>query len=453
MERAGAGVVAAIERRWTRRPLAVLCGPGNNGGDGFVAARLLRERGWPVRLALFGRADALKGEAAAMAARWGGPVEPYTDVLDGAEVIVDALFGTGLARPVEGEAAAMIDGAFARGAPLVAVDIPSGLDSDTGLLRGAAAYAQLTVTFAAMKPAHLLYPGRAWCGEVEIVDIGVTAQGAQTSLNEPALWKGLFPVPDFDAHKYRRGHAAVVSGPRLRTGAARLAAKATLRAGAGLVTVFSPRSAADENAAHLTAVMLREIDGAAEIAAALADARFTAALIGPGAGVGEETTRSVLAILASSARAALDADALTSFAGAPENLFVKLRKDDVLTPHAGEFARIFHGVDPSVLGKLAAARAAAARAGAVVVFKGADTVIAAPDGRAAVNANAPPWLATAGSGDVLAGVVAGLLAQGMPGFEAACAAVFLHGAAASALGRGMIAEDIEAALPGALREI
>jgi hydroxyethylthiazole kinase-like uncharacterized protein yjeF len=248
-------------------------------------------------------------------------------------------------------------------------------------------------------------------------------------------------------HKYARGHCLIVSGPRLKTGAARLAAKAALRAGAGLVTVATPVEASAENAAHLTAIMLREADSADDLAAILADRRFTAALIGPGAGVGTLTQAKSHAILRSAARAVLDADALTSFAAAPESLFSALRPDDVLTPHGGEFARLFSDIDPSVHGKLAAARDAAARAGCVVLFKGADTVIAAPDGRAAVNTNAPPFLATAGAGDVLAGVIAGLLAQGMTGFDAACAGAYLHGAAGRQVGPGLIAEDLEAAIP------
>lgn len=453
MERAGAGAAAAIARRWTPRPAAVLCGPGANGGDGFVVARLLRAAGWPVRVALLGSVEALRGDAAMNAARWGDAIEPYTDILLDADIIIDALFGAGLSRPMGADAAAMIAMARRRGAPVVAIDIPSGVDTDTGHCRGDVLAAALTTTFAAKKPGHLLYPGRASSGEVEVVDIGVPASAGRIFENTPAIWRDCFPVKDWAGHKYVHGHAAVISGPRLKTGAARLAATAALRVGAGLVTVFSPKSASDENAAHLTAVMVREVDGAVALTAALADKRFTAALIGPGVGAGAATADAALAILGSAARAVLDADALTSFAGVPAPLFAALRKDDVLTPHQGEFSRLFGDLDPSVIGKLAAARSAAARACAVVILKGADTVIAAPDGRAAINRNAPPWLATAGSGDVLAGIVTGLLAQGMPGFEAASAAVWLHGASAAALGRGLIAEDIEQALPGAVREI
>lgn len=455
MERAGAGVAAEITRRWAKCALAIVCGPGKNGGDGFVVARLLKAQGWPVRVTLLGRGDALAGEAAVMAARWGGAIEPYTEVLDGAGLIVDALFGTGLSREVAGDAADVIRAMAQSGAPVVSIDIPSGVDADTGHVRGVAVAAEVTVTFAARKPGHFLFPGRALDGDVVVVDIGVGVRGAGALLfeNAPSLWKWNMPCPDWNAHKYARGHAAVLSGPRLKTGAARLAARAALRAGAGAVTLLSPRSAADENAAHVTAVMICEADGPAEVAAALADKRFTCALVGPGAGVGEATANATLAMLSSHARAVLDADALTSFETAPHTLFQALRADDIMTPHHGEFRRLFRDHDPNAIGKLEATRRAAAQAGCCVVFKGADTVIAAPDGRAAINANAPSWLATAGSGDVLAGITAGLLAQGMQGFEAACAAVWLHGAAGATLGQGLIAEDLESVLPDMLRTV
>lgn len=449
MERAGAAVAAAISARWTRRPVAVVCGPGNNGGDGFVVARRLKDAGWLVRIALVGERERLAGAAEANARRWTGSVEPYTDVIDGAGVVVDALFGTGLARDLVGEAAAAVAAMNRAPAPKVAVDIASGVDADTGAVRGSAVRAALTVAFAAKKPGHLLFPGRAFAGEVETADIGVPVPAtAAIAENAPALWRDQAPRPDWRTHKYRRGHAAVLSGPRLRTGAARLAARAALRVGAGLVTVFTPPDAAAENAAQLTAVMLREVPDAAGFARALADdPRFTAALLGPGAGVGAQTASAALAVLETGARAVLDADALTSFADAPARLFAALRASDLLTPHDGEFLRLFSDLEPSVHGRLAASRAAAARCGAVVLLKGPDTVVAAPDGRAVINVNADANLATAGSGDVLAGLAAGLVAQGMPTFEAAAAAVWLHGAAGSATGPGLIAEDIEKALP------
>lgn len=456
MEAAGAAAAAFIIQTISQRPAAVLCGPGNNGGDGFVIARKLKEAGFTVRVGLLGERGALKGDAALMASLYDGAVEPMApDALVGAGVIVDALFGTGLARPVEGAAKAMIEAANAHAAPSIAIDIPSGVSADTGAVLGAAIEAAATITFITRKPGHVLFPGRALSGRVHVADIGVGAEhvfafNPSCFENHPALFAGQWRRLAWDTHKYGRGHAAVVSGPRLKTGAARLAATAALRAGAGLVTMLSSRDAADENAAHLTAVMIREADEAAAISDALADPRFTAALIGPGAGVSDETRAKVLAILNSGAGAVLDADALTSFAGDPAALFAKLRSDDVLTPHAGEFARIFPNEAATPGGRVALARAAAARANAVVVLKGADTVIAAPDGRCAINANAPFDLATAGSGDVLAGAIAGRRATGMKGFESALSGVFLHGACGQIAGPGLIADDLVAALPRAI---
>lgn len=457
MERAGEGVAAIAMRLWQQRPVAVLCGPGNNGGDGFVAARKLAEAGWPVRLGLLGEKAALKGDAALMAGLYEGKIEPLTPaVLEGAGLLIDAIFGTGLTRPIDGAAKAMIDAANAHPAPVLAVDLPSGVNADTGAVMGTAIRAARTATFFLKKPAHVLFPGRALCGAVDVIDIGIPPAvvekiRSRTIENQPELWGGTFRRPAFNAHKYTRGHAAVVSGGRLKTGAARLAARGALRAGAGLVTVLTPPEAAVENAAQLTSIMLREAADALAIAAVLEDKRFTAALIGPGAGISTATQEKTLAILKSGAAAVLDADALTSFEKEPQTLFSALRPNDVLTPHAGEFSRLFKGIDSDALGKLDAARRAAALARAVVVLKGADTVVATPDGRASINVNAPPDLATAGSGDVLAGFVAGLLAQGIPAFEAASAAVWLHGACGQAAGPGLIAEDIPEALPHVLK--
>lgn len=457
MEAAGAAVVSFIIRTIEKRPVALLCGPGNNGGDGFVVARLLKEAGWTVRVGLLGDRASLKSEAALMASLYDGAIEPLTPaILDGAGLIIDALFGTGLTRVVDDAARAIILAANAHPAPKIAVDIPSGVDADTGAVLGAAIEAAATVTFITKKPGHALFPGRALSGAVNVADIGIRDEWlngvrATTFENHPAIWGHRWRRPDFRTHKYDRGHVAVVSGPRLRTGAARLSAMAALRSGAGLVTLLSPTSACDENAAHLTAVMLREAEGAAAIGAMLADPRFKAALIGPGAGVGAATKDSVLTILKSAAGAILDADALTSFEGDAGALFGALREDDVLTPHAGEFARLFPA--SAGLARLPAARAAAGASGAVVVLKGADTVIAARDGRTVINTNAPYHLATAGSGDVLAGIIAGLRAQGMPGLEAAAAGAFLHAAAGQVVGPGMIAEDLPAALAEVYRRL
>lgn len=457
MEAAGAAAASFIIRTMEKRPAVVLCGPGNNGGDGFVVARLLKEAGWTIRVGLIGEQTFLKGDAALMAGLFDGAVERLTPaVLDSAGVIIDAMFGTGLSRAIESPEREVIHAANAHPAPIIALDIPSGVDADSGAILGVAVQAAATVAFIARKPGHLLFPGRALAGAIQLADIGVKEEWIAsvkpaTFENHPMLWAGKWRRPNFATHKYDRGHAAIISGPRLKTGAARLAAHAALRSGAGLVTVLSTKDASDENAAHLTAVMVREADGGEEIAAALADKRFTAALIGPGAGASAATKEIVLSILKSSAGAVIDADALTSFEADTKLLFQLLRADDILTPHGGEFARLFPALKDHL--RLSAAKAAAAQAKAVIILKGADSIIAAPDGRAIINTNAPFDLATAGSGDVLAGFVAGMRAQGMPGFEAAAAGVWLHGAAAQVAGPGLIAEDLPDALPQVFRAL
>jgi hydroxyethylthiazole kinase-like uncharacterized protein yjeF len=466
MENAGRAVADAISRLAPRGApqICVVAGPGNNGGDGFVAARLLGERGYPVRLLLHGDRTKLKGDAAEAARRWAGTVEPASSTgLNGAEIIIDGLFGAGLDRPVEGAVAALIEAINAAEVPVIAVDLPSGIGGATGAVMGHAVRASETVTFFRRKPGHLLLPGREHCGPLTVADIGIPATvleqvRAQTFINAPTLWSARFPIPQVDGHKYSRGHAVVVSGGVASTGAARLAARAALRAGAGLVTIASPREALPVNAAANLAVMVRAVDGAKELAMLVEDKRLNAVVIGPGGGVGAAMREMVLAALAGSRAVVLDADALTSFADDPDELFfaTKIRPaPTVLTPHQGEFARLFKEPSqaPGVASKCDLARRAAAAAGAVVLLKGADTVVAEPEGRAAITDNAPPWLATAGSGDVLAGIIAGLLAQGMPAFEAANAAAWLHGAAGNEAGPGLIAEDLSEALRGIYRQL
>lgn len=463
MENAGRVIAEAVAARFQQGPVAVLCGPGNNGGDGFVAARLLAELGWPVTLFLLGARENLKGDAAEAAARWQGPVHPLTaDAADGASLVIDAIFGAGLTRDVEGVVADLIARVAKSGVPVAAVDVPSGLDGDSGAPRGAAFKASLTVTFFRLKPGHLLLPGRLLCGELKVADIGIPSDvleeiAPQTFIDHPPLWAAHFPRLKIDGHKYTRGHAVVVSGGAAHTGAARLAARGALRAGAGLVTVATPPAALLVNAAHLTAIMLAPFDGADGLTQILEDKRKNALLIGPGAGVGAETRENVLAALLSGAAMVLDADALTSFAEIPRDLFVAIKGyfagPVVLTPHEGEFARLFPALAASGESKLVRARRAAAEAGAVILLKGPDTVIAAPDGRAAILINAGPELATAGSGDVLAGIILGLLAQDMPPFEAAAAAAWLHGEAGAVFGPGLIAEDIPEMLPAVMRDL
>jgi len=461
MENAGRGVADEASARFPdAATVAVLCGPGNNGGDGFVAARHLMERGYRVRLGFDGDPKKLPADAAAMAARFKGTIHPLgEELLAGADVVVDALFGAGLARPIDGKLAGLIEAANGCGAPIVAIDVPSGIDGTTGAIRGTAIRALATVTFFRMKPGHLLMPGRLHCGAVRVVDIGIPAEvlaeiKPNTFANEPALWLPDYPWPTQEGHKYLRGHAVVASGPLYSTGAARLAARGALRAGAGLVTVASPRDALAVNAAQLTAVMVREVDDARGLSELLADARNNAFLIGPGHGVGEGTRAMVLAALAAGPRVVLDADALTSFAEDRDTLFKAIQAREapvVMTPHDGEFARLFGDVPGN--SKVDRAREAAARAGATIVLKGADTVIAAPGGEAAIDAAGTPWLATAGSGDVLGGMVLGLLAQGMGGFLGASAAVWMHGEAARLFGPGLIAEDLPEMLPAVLRDL
>ena len=458
MENAGRAVADAVSRRWPKQKTLVLCGPGNNGGDGFVAARVLAERGWPVRLALVGAREKLKGDAAAAAARWTGPVEPLAPAAIGdATLIIDAIFGAGLARPIEGVAREVLAAIEAARLPVVAVDVPSGVDGASGAVLGIAPKAALTVTFFRRKPGHLLLPGRSHCGETVVAPIGIADTvldqiRSEVVANHPDWWRDDFPCPLPESHKYTRGHALVVGGA-VMTGAARLAARAAARLGAGLVTVGAPEPAFPIYAAALAGIIVQPAGDLGAFRALLADPRRNAALIGPGAGLGEETRDKVLAILAAEKRTVLDADALTSFADNAEVLFGAIRSPCVLTPHEGEFARLFARVLDGSGSKLERACRAAQLSGAVMLLKGNDTVIAAPDGRAAINPGAPPELATAGSGDVLAGMVTGLLAQGMPAFEAAAAGVWLHADAARRFGPGLIAEDLVEGLPAALRAL
>ncbi len=443
MDAAGAGVAREISARWSRRQVAVLCGPGNNGGDGFVISKYLRDTGWPVRLALLGGIDALKGDAAVMAGRWGGEVVPLdAGVLEGCALVVDALFGAGLTRPLDGLALAVVEAINARHLDCVAVDMPSGIDGNTGEILGGAPDARMSVTFFRAKPGHFLLPGRRKAGELIIADIGIAERvldeiAPRTWSNDPNLWLAEFPWATAESHKYTRGHAVIVGGQAM-TGAARLAARAARRIGAGMLSIAAPAGALDVYRAGEPGNLVVALGQAEDFPALLGEKRRNAVLIGPGSGLGPETKERVLAALGAKLATVIDADGLSAFAERPGDLFSAIASPCVLTPHEGEFARLF--ATPG--DKLARGRAAARESGAVVVLKGWDTVIAAPDGRAVINHNAPARLASAGTGDVLAGMVVGLLAQGMPAFEAAQAAVWLHGAAAADYGPGLIAEDL-----------
>ena len=439
MENAGRAVARAVQRRFAPCRTVVLAGPGNNGGDGYVAARHLSANGWPVALAAL--APPRPGSDAALAAaRWRGPSVAFAaPVAGGAELVIDAVFGAGLARPLDGTVAEVLRAAQR----VVAVDVPSGLDGATGQVRGFAPEAMLTVTFFRRKPGHLLLPGRRLCGEVLLAEIGIPASvlpaiGAQTFANGPALWR--LPTPRLDGHKYDRGYVTVLGGETM-TGAAQLAAAAARRIGAGMVAIAAPSpGAAAVYRGGAPGVIVSE----SPLAELLADPRRGVFVAGPGLGIA--AARALLpALLAAGKHVLADADALTAFAGDPQGL----RGAAVLTPHGGEFARVF---GPPGEDRLAAVREAARRTGAVVVLKGADSIIAAPDGWAAINASAPPDLASGGTGDVLAGVIAGLLAQGMTARDAAAAGVFLHGVAAARVGRGLIAEDLPEAIRFVLGE-
>lgn len=447
MERAGAAVAEAIRARFKPCRVAVLCGPGNNGGDGYVVARLLKRRGWTVWVETFGQPST--ADSRAMAGKWRGDTRPMAADNRPADLYVDALFGAGLSKPLAGEASRFAQATQALEGRVVAIDVPSGVSGDSGgIVGGEAVRADLTVTFHRKKIGHVLEPGRAACGEVVVADIGLGATPSPLVENGPALWLERFPWPDAASHKHARGRLAVVSGEQLSTGAARLAARGGLRIGAGVVTVLSPPSALSVNAAHLEAIMLRAFETDAELVEAADSAE--AVVIGPAAGVTPQTRARVSALARTGVALVLDADALTVFRDRPSDLFKALDRDDVLTPHPGEFERVFPGLLKAGPHRIEAARQAAAQAGAVVLLKGADTVIAAPDGRAAVNVEPAPWLATAGSGDVLAGFIAGLIAQGMESFEAACAGSWIHAECARRHGPGLIAEDLPGLAVGVL---
>ncbi len=460
MQNAGAAVVDVLQTEFPKaNRILIVCGTGNNGGDGFVAARLLVDAGKAVSVMIAGDLDRISGDAKLAfnqldTSRF---LESEPD-LNTYDVIVDGIFGAGLDRPIEGKYADLIEKINASGCPVLAIDLPSGIDGTTGAVMGRAVRAKVSATFFRLKPGHLLYPGREYAGKLQLRQIGIRPEvlaqaGFDAMHNLPELWQSVFPWPEPSMHKYGRGHSLVISGPATATGAARLVAGAALRTGSGLVTLASPRDALIINANHLTSVMLREANDPDEILAILTDERFNCIAMGPGLPPDGSTIDTVIAVLALRRRTVLDAGALTAFEKKTGDLFETILGSDgstVITPHEGEFSRLFPQA-AKMRSKLERAKCAASISGAIVVLKGPDTVIASPDGRSAISANAPVWLATAGSGDVLAGIVTGLLAQGMPAFEAACAAVWFHGDAANRLGPGMISSDLDHGVELALR--
>lgn len=432
MMRAGVGVACAIRRRYRPQPVLVACGPGNNGGDGFVIADDLRRHGWPVRVALLCEISALKGDAAEACALWSGPIEPLSPAsLEGATLLVDAVFGAGLTRSLEGAAADLLSVARERveAGPLisVAVDVPSGLDGDTGRARGAVCPADMTVTFHRRKPAHLIQPGRTLCGDVRVIDIGIipdaigdeapVAQVPVAQMVGPGFEHGLgrgaggglFKAPGPADHKYTRGHVVIVAGEM--TGAARLAALAARRAGAGLVTVLAPPGCEALIAADAPGLIVAARPRPSELAGFLDRRKAAAVIIGPGLGLGDEARALAEAVLASGVPVVLDADGLSVFAGDAAALSRAISGPVILTPHGGEFARLFPDIQIAALGKLEAARRAADAVGATLLLKGPDTVIASPSRVPLILDGAPSVLATGGTGDVLAGIAGCLLGQ------------------------------------------
>ncbi|RBP83450.1 NAD(P)H-hydrate dehydratase [Marinomonas rhizomae] len=475
MASAGKAVADAIMTRWSKHSVLVMAGPGNNGGDGFVIAQALLQHGWPVTLAFMGQIDVMSEEAQAHAKAWQGEWQTLSPTqLENAELVVDALFGAGLSRPIEGVAHDMLEAVAQSGLPVCAVDVPSGLDGETGQVFGVTVNAELTVTFFRKKPGHLLFPGRGLCGELMVADIGIPVTvldelNLQTWENNPELWYQKYPWPRLDGHKFHRGHAVVYGGETM-TGASRLTARGAMRIGAGLVTLAAPIKAWAVYATALTGVMVAKLEQSQEtedFEELLLDSRHNAIAVGPGAGLAGferiRTRKIALTALLTGRATVLDADALSAFSEDPQILFDAINGPCVMTPHEGEFMRLFPDINnspeinntPEIKknhpdNKLTRARLAAKQSGAVVVLKGADTVIAAPDGLAIINSNAPAELATGGSGDVLTGFIVGLLAQGMEPFDAAAAAVWMHGEVGNDIGAGLIAEDLPDHLPKVL---
>ena len=431
MERAGAAAAEAVWRYAGPMPALVLCGPGNNGGDGYVIARRLAERGIAVRVA----ADGEPNSPAARAAReaWTGPVESIVQTAP-APLLIDALFGTGLTRPLDEALAsrlcALADAARVR----VAVDLPSGAATDDGASLSPVPDYDLTITFATLKPSHLLQPVARHLGRIVVADIGVEAQSTLTEIARPKL-----RAPGPADHKYSRGYVGVVAGEM--PGAAALAAAGALRGGAGYVKLVS-----QEPVSGLPSAVVQSRSDAAGL---LGEPRLGAAVLGPGLGRGDAGRESLERALGAQVPLVLDADALNLLTGTGLEPLRGLAETPILTPHAGEFARLFEDRSGN---KVEQARRAAATAGAVIVYKGADTVVAAPDGRAAIAPTASSWLATAGTGDVLAGVIGAMRGSGLDAFEAACAAVWLHGRTAALAGEGLIADDLLCHLPAAVAE-
>lgn len=456
IDAAGSALAGVIRDNYPPSRVLALCGTGNNGADGFIAALHLKEAGWHVRIACLAPKAALKGTIAEAAKQWDGAIESLNSNLKvhDTELVIDAIFGTGFHGALPPEIVTLLDKIRTRKIPVVAADVPSGIDATSGNIAEGTLKADVTVAFCRKKPCHVLLPARAYCGRVHVAAIPIPDKivAAQTGAegifeNHPALWLRDFPLPTAHSHKYTRGHAVVYGGDS-KTGAACLAAAAAQRAGAGLVSIISHPQSLPVYRTYRASIMAEAFENIEDLRNILRDERKTAVVLGPGAGLSANLKTATEAVISFGKKVVLDADALTVFKDEPRALFALLSPTlNVLTPHEGEFERIFGVLEGD---KLTRARKAAKISNAVVVLKGADTVIAAPDGTAVVNTHAPATLATAGSGDVLAGLIAGLAAQGMPVFMASCAGVWLHGEAARNFGLGLTAEDVVNQLPNAL---
>jgi hydroxyethylthiazole kinase-like uncharacterized protein yjeF len=456
MENACRSVVAEITSRWSPRKTLVVCGPGQNGGDGLGIACLLRQRRWMVEVALAEPKQDFQGNAKVMAGRWGdGFVDLASIRVEDYVLVIDALYGIGLNKALKPSVCQFLQKLNKEKIDVVAVDVPSGISADTGQVLGACPVANLTITFGRPKLGHFLLPGKAFCGRLIVADIGLRgtdfdAGQKTTMLNGPDLWLDRMPVPTANMHKYNRGHAVVVAGGAEESmGAGRLAAEAALRTGAGLVTLVVPGDAVEAYCSALPSLMVEGVEELNELDAFLVDDRKNVVLVGPGCGVNERTLLWASKVLSLSKTVVLDADGLTCFSSAPQELFDLISSGAVLTPHEGEFNRLFN--QSSSADKVTRARLAAQISGAVVVFKGNDTVIAHPGGAVVINYNAPTTLATAGTGDVLAGMIAGFLAQGCSPFDAACVGVWCHGFAAQRVGEGLISDDLLEEIPHSLK--
>ncbi len=493
MENAGRSVAKEIVSKFRKTKVLVLCGPGNNGGDGFVVARILSEIGWEVSVASV-NISKLKGDAEKARLSYKHNISSIiskdidvilnkrriqkdknksvnsscrdtiktNDLLIGKQIpqhskiapnllVIDAIFGTGLNKIIKGDLAEVIEKINKSNALVVAVDIPSGINGENGEVMGVAIKADITLTFTRKKLGLVLMPGKMNAGEVITTDIGIpeeiiNKQKFSIYENSPNLWISSFPFPEPQDNKYTRGHVVVASGGVDCTGAACLASISALRCGAGLVTVLSPKEALSIYASKLNSVMAKPFRNIKEFVQFISDKHKNVIVLGPGNGANEETAEKVKKALSLKKTCVIDADAISAFAGRGRSLFKMIKSPVVLTPHEGEFARIF-----DIKGdKIKRAKDAAKKSNADIVLKCTDTIIEAHDNRIVINTCATPNLATAGTGDVLSGIIAGLLAQRMDPFEAACAGVYLHSQAAKEFGIGLIAEDMPQILPAVL---